>query len=133
GVRERRHQARLVEEHRDELGVVGVALEDALDDHGPLDALEPALAREVDLGHPPSGDPARDPIGAEVLQVSHPADHPPARAQRARAQRALLSGLAKDTIAEAPTTAAPGTRPPTAGAPKLSCNFASLDVRTAPL
>ncbi len=57
-------EAGLVQEHRDELGVVRQLREDPLQDDRPLDPFDPPHPREVDLRHAPNGDFANDLIGA---------------------------------------------------------------------
>ena len=56
---ERRGDARLVEEHAHELGIVGAVAQDPLDDEVLLEALDRLRARQEDLGHAARGQ-ARD-------------------------------------------------------------------------
>ena len=54
---ELRGDPRLVQEHLDELAFSARCVEDALDDHELLEALEPDLARQPDLRHAADGEP----------------------------------------------------------------------------
>jgi hypothetical protein len=68
GVVHRRRQARLVEEHRDEIRVVRQRRQDALDDEQLLEAGQPALLGEEDLRHPADGDLAQEQVLAELFE-----------------------------------------------------------------
>jgi hypothetical protein len=83
GVRERRRQARLVEEHPDEAMIGGVVRQHALEHEQLLELLDPGRARQVDLGHaadgeaveqlvlaqPRAGSEAGSEIGGEVREI----------------------------------------------------------------
>ncbi len=68
-VRERRREARLVEEHAQQLGLEGVLRQDALDDDELLETFDADAGqpREVDLGHAPDGEPPDELVAAELL------------------------------------------------------------------
>jgi hypothetical protein len=68
GVGQRRDQARLLQEHLDQLGLGREVGEDALDHHHALEATHAALAREEDLGHAAIGEPIEDLVAAEPLR-----------------------------------------------------------------
>ena len=57
--------ARLVEEHLDELALAGQVRMDALDGHQAAEAVGPVEAAEVHGGHAPVGDLGTETIGAE--------------------------------------------------------------------
>ena len=56
---------RLVDEHRDELVVLGDVRQDALDGDQALEALDAEGLRLEDLGHPPDVDPLEEVVLAE--------------------------------------------------------------------
>jgi hypothetical protein len=69
---EGRGDAGLVEEHLDELVIVGVDGEDALDDELFAEALHPLLARQEDLRHAARGEPPDEAILSKLHQARPP-------------------------------------------------------------
>ncbi len=68
-VGERRHQARLVEEHAPQLRIEGVLRQDPLDDDQLLEPFEPAGLREIDLRHSTDSEATDQLIFAEALAL----------------------------------------------------------------
>ncbi len=65
-VRQARAYPRLVDEHRDEVGVACVLREDALDRDDLFEPVRPAATREVHLGHPARRDPPEQLVGPQA-------------------------------------------------------------------
>src|SRR5690606_24340095 len=68
---------RLVDEHRDELFVLGDVRQDALDREQPLEALDAIGLRLEDLGHAADVDAVEQPVFSELdrlLQADRPKD-----------------------------------------------------------
>src|SRR5262249_23213977 len=63
-------QLGLVDEHREEAGVLGGVGERPLDGDAALEAAEAALAREVDLGHAAHAEPTLEAVFAERRLVA---------------------------------------------------------------
>lgn len=60
-----RREARLIEEHRDELRLLGQVRVEDLDGEQPLEAASAGEPREIDGAHPPSGDLGDELVAAE--------------------------------------------------------------------
>ena len=88
GVLHARGEPRLVEEHRDELGVGRQVRVQALDGHGPREADGPDDAAQVDDRHPPRGDRVVHLVATDT--VRHHEDIP--RARGLRGLRACCAG-----------------------------------------
>ncbi len=69
-VLELRGELRLVDEHGDEVGVVGEVRQDLLDRDRLLEALDAPHARLPDLGHAADGDPLEQRVLAELARTA---------------------------------------------------------------
>ena len=69
GVGEPRGDAGLVEEHAEDLGIVGEALADLLDDHDLVEARGAAHPRQVDVGHAALPEVGEDAVPADARAV----------------------------------------------------------------
>jgi hypothetical protein len=91
---EARGDARLVEEHLDELVLAQVRGQDALDDDELVESPQAAHAALKDLGHPPHADPGQHGVLAEP-DVAHdraPRRGPAARNCKAANSRRIVEG-----------------------------------------
>ena len=71
GVRELHGDARLVHEHRDELGVLAHGGQDLLDGEQTLEALDAEGLGDEDLGHSADGDPLEEQVFPELGRLAH--------------------------------------------------------------
>src|SRR5690606_32699864 len=71
GVSQRRGETRLLEEHLDELVVVAEVGVDPLEDDQLLEAADPLLEGEKDLGHATATDAMTDPVRAHLADPEY--------------------------------------------------------------
>ena len=116
-----RRELGLVDEHRDELFVVGQVRQDLLDRDDLLEALDARALGLVELGHAAGGDPLEDLVLAEPVRARRRRPRPPApRAGAAAAASRRRRGVAGGGVAPAGGLGLAAARCPTA-CPRGSC------------